>query len=399
MSGIESVKNFMYRTFISDPVSMWTNKPEAEVKASDAVVVYVAAATWPVWMILGAAGCSESGNGSTEAPKPDGGASADSGCSVSTPNGPVPCSSLDGGGIINIPTGTAPTNPDAGTSGPEVRPDTTPIPPMDGGAPDQEPVTPDDGGFIPPVPIDGPVVVPPITSDASAPADTTPITPVPAKLLAFSEKSFPINFSGAGATVQTAVILDPIIFKNTSGNLNCDDPYKYFLIFWTQGDQVKDSGDKKLGDYFPNKCLNNVLNIVRQSDLGYQNETAYPFGFMFPPVDEKGINLSRPPIVLTYLKANGVTTPLIDKAFAQGVTIGDKNAACQGTDSVPAQIQIPKALYCAAGQTGWVGSLNLTTDNIKFQSDVSSAVIGLDPALAGYFRQNIWVGVVQEPVK
>lgn len=56
MSGID-VGGKLYDVFIKDPVSYWTDKEPAEVRALDALPVYVGAALWPL-AILVIAGCS-----------------------------------------------------------------------------------------------------------------------------------------------------------------------------------------------------------------------------------------------------------------------------------------------------------------------------------------------------
>ena len=54
-----SITGVLRRTFVTDPVNFWTEKKAPDVSANEAAGVYVAAAAWPLWMLLGPMGCSQ----------------------------------------------------------------------------------------------------------------------------------------------------------------------------------------------------------------------------------------------------------------------------------------------------------------------------------------------------
>jgi endo-1,3-1,4-beta-glycanase ExoK len=65
-----SITGVLRRTFVTDPVDFWTEKKTQDVSVDEAVGVYVAAAAWPLWMLLGPMGCGkQTGAGA----KPDAG--------------------------------------------------------------------------------------------------------------------------------------------------------------------------------------------------------------------------------------------------------------------------------------------------------------------------------------
>jgi hypothetical protein len=397
-------------------------------------------------IVLGAflAGCSESGSDKIAPPRsgnnPDGGApESDAGGLTNTGVIVTPydggtiedCTKFPGGCVINLPTPN--TLPDASTTNvvkpdaaPIVIPDAAPVivpitlvdsgtpitPEIDGGViegdggiimPDGGIIMPDgsvvlpDTNYIVPVPLDGPVKVPQLPADArpanpidtqAAPIDTQPSTPLTGKILLFSEHTFDLTFTGNAAAVQQAINAKPFTVTNTQGQMNCSANTQYYLVFWSQGNLVTDSSNTSLESYFPNVCKNNALNVARKSDISPSstNKTSYPYGFQFPVVDEQGNQVERPPVVLTSVLSGA--TKLLDNSFDQGLPIGDKEAACAGQlASVPTMVLIPQNTYCPAG------SLNLTVDKATFMADTSSAQLSstLDP----YWRQNIWLGVVE----
>lgn len=376
--------------------------------------------------------CSESGNDKIAPPQsgnnPDGGApESDAGGLTNTgvivtPDGPIPCDQFPGGCIINLPTPN--TLPDASTinvvkpdAAPIVIPDTAPvvvpITLVDSGVPTAAPeidsgvTAVDDGGVIPldggiimpdgsvilpdtnyvyPVNLDGPVKVPQLPADArpANPIDAESQTPLTGKILLFSEHTFDIKLTGNAATVQQAINANPFTVTNTQGKLDCSANTQYYLVFWSQGNLVADTSGTPLEKYFPNVCKNGVLSIARQSDIDpkFTNDQGYPYGFLFPPDQSP-----RPPLVLTSVLSGA--TKLLDNSFDQGLPIGDKEAACAGElSSVPTKVLIPQNTYCPAGD------LNLTVDKATFMADTSPAA-RLSSTLAPYWRQNIWLGVVE----